>query len=78
MRQETVLEDDEPLFVDDMSDFDMDEILAGTQRQIETAAGETHINGMAAGGTNKDDAAKSVDRDEFEDEIDAMNDMDDF
>ena len=78
MRQETVLEDDEPLFVDDMSDFDMDEILAGTQRQIETAAGETRINGMAAGGTNKDDAAKSVDRDEFEDEIDAMNDVDDF
>jgi len=73
------VEDDEPLFVDDMSDFDMDEILAGTQKQGETAStGETRTEAMGAGETNKDDSAKLVERDEFEDEMDALNDMDDF
>jgi hypothetical protein len=58
-------EKDEPLFVDDFSDFDMDEILQGTQ--TETMNGDTQ----------KDNgAAKPVERDDFEDEMDAMNDID--
>ena len=63
--------EDEPLFVDDddMSDFDMDELL-GTQKQTET---------MEAGKSNDDVAtAKSAEKDEFEDEMDAMKDIDDF
>src|SRR5277367_6250783 len=63
--------EDEPLFVeDDMSDFDMDELL-GTQKQTETTAvGETTSEG--------DGAAKSIEQDEFEDEMDAMKDIGDF
>jgi replication fork protection complex subunit Csm3/Swi3 len=63
--------EDEPLFVDDddMSDFDMDELL-GTQKQRET---------MEAGKSSDDvAAAKSAEKDEFEDEMDAMKDIDDF
>ena len=73
-----VVENDEPLFVDDLSDFDMDEILAGSQKQSETRTGEMGTDGVVAGETNKDESAKFVERDEFEDEMDAMNDMDDF
>ena len=64
-------EEDEPLFVDDdMSDFDMDELL-GTQKPTETtAAGETT--------SERDGAAKSIEQDEFEDEMDAMKDIGDF
>ena len=63
--------EDEPLFVDDddMSDFDMDELL-GTQKQRET---------MEAGKSSDDVAAvKSAERDDFEDEMDAMKGIDDF
>ena len=64
-------EEDEPLFVDDdMSDFDMDELL-GTQKPTETtAAGEKTSEG--------DGDAKSIEQDEFEDEMDAMKDIGDF
>lgn len=82
MRQESVadpvLETDEPLFVDDLSDFDMDEILAGSQGQSESRTGETGTDGVVAGETNKDKSTKFVERDEFEDEMEAMNDGDDF
>lgn len=64
---------DEPLFVDDLSDFDMDDIPQGTQKEGETSTGTTTIDQ-----TNKDEGAETVDRDEFEDEMDAMNDMGDF
>jgi hypothetical protein len=64
---------DEPLFVDDLSDFDMDDILQGTQKEGETSTGATTIDE-----TRKDESAKTAGRDEFEDEIDAMNDMEGF
>jgi replication fork protection complex subunit Csm3/Swi3 len=64
-------EEDEPLFVDDdMSDFDVDELL-GTQKPTETTAvGETT--------SEVGDDAKSIEQDEFEDEMDAMKDIGDF
>ena len=64
-------EEDEPLFVDDdMSDFDMDELL-GTQKPTETTAvGEKTSEG--------DGDAKSIEQDDFEDEMDAMKDIGDF
>jgi hypothetical protein len=55
---------------DDMSDFDMDEIL-GTQKPNETNTGN--------GGSEKEIAANETredTRDEFEDEMDALIDMD--
>jgi hypothetical protein len=64
-------EEDEPLFVDDdMSDFDMDELL-GTQKPTETTA----VGEKMSGG---DGAAKSIEQDDFEDEMDAMKDIGDF
>ena len=58
---ETV-EEEEALFVDDVSDIDMDELLQGTQRPKEVA----EVQGSMQGG----------DPDEFEDEMAALNDMD--
>jgi hypothetical protein len=55
-----------------MSDFDMDEIL-GTQKPNETNTGN--------GGSEKEIAANETrenTRDEFEDEMDALMDMDDL
>jgi len=82
VRQESVVdplvEDNEPLFVEDLSDFDMDEILAGSQKQSETRTGAKGTDGVVAGEINKNESGKSVERDEFEDEMDAMNDMNDF
>jgi hypothetical protein len=64
---------DEPLFVDDLSDFEMDDILQGTQTEGETSTGAATIDE-----TRKDESPKTAGRDEFEDEMDAMNDMGDF
>jgi replication fork protection complex subunit Csm3/Swi3 len=62
--------EDEPLFVeDDMSDFDMDELL-GTQKQTETTTEEKTSEDVGV--------VKSTEQDAFEDEIDAMRDIDDF
>ena len=62
--------EDEPLFVeDDMSDFDMDELL-GTQKQTETTTEEKKSDDVGV--------VKSTEQDAFEDEIDAMRDIDDF
>ena len=59
---------DEPLFVDDdLSDFDMDELL-GTQKPTE-AVEEEKAN---------EEVARSAERDEFEDEMDAMKDIEHF
>jgi ribosomal protein L12E/L44/L45/RPP1/RPP2 len=83
VRQESVVDpvvenDDEPLFVDDLSDFDMDEILAGTQKQNETRTGEAGTDEVVSDETNMNESGKYGEKDEFEDEMDAMNDMDDF
>jgi ribosomal protein L12E/L44/L45/RPP1/RPP2 len=72
------VDNDEPLFVEDLSDFDMDEILVGTQKQSETRTSESGTDEVVAGETGKNESGKSVERDEFEDEMDAMNDLDDF
>jgi hypothetical protein len=65
--------EDEPLFVDDdMSDFDMDEIL-GTQKPNETNTG----NGGSEKGVVVSETRGNT-RDEFDDEMDALIDMDDL
>ena len=57
------------MFVDDLSDFDMDEILQGSQKESEWTREE---------GTSKEvEATTEADRDEFEDEMEVMNTMND-
>jgi len=65
-------EEDEPLFVDDdnMSDFDVDELL-GMQKQTEAMEGEKTDGDAGA-------AKSSPEQDEFEDEMDVLKDIDDF
>jgi hypothetical protein len=53
---------EEALFVDDVSDIDMDELLQGTQRPKETEEVQT--------------SGKGGEGDEFEDEMAALHDMD--
>jgi hypothetical protein len=54
--------EEEPLFVDDVSDIDMDELMQGTQRPNDAEE-------VQASGTG-------VEGDEFEDEMAALQDMD--
>lgn len=56
--------EEEPLFVDDGSDIDMDELLQGTQKSTD--------EGMTA----ERNVGKEVGRDDFEDEMAALNDVD--
>jgi hypothetical protein len=67
---------DEPLFVDDESDFDMDDILGGSQEQSNTTDAITSGTAVTIEETVKE--TKPETRDEFEDELDVMNEMDDF
>jgi hypothetical protein len=66
-------EEDLPLFVeDDMSDFDVDEILGGQNANEPAAENGEREKEVTAG------EGQSNTRDEFEDEMDAMMDMDDL
>jgi hypothetical protein len=55
-------EEEEALFVDDVSDIDMDELLQGTQRPKDVEEVQT--------------SGKGGEGDEFEDEMAALHDMD--
>lgn len=66
-------EEDLPLFVeDDMSDFDVDEILGRQKANETTTENGGHEKEVAEG------EGQFNTRDEFEDEMDAMMDMDDM
>ena len=62
--------EDEPLFLDDMSDFDVEEIFQGSQKESEEAKASDSIGAQ--------EAAQPPERDEFADEMEAMNDLDNF
>jgi hypothetical protein len=65
---------DEPLFVDDMSDFDMDEILGSEKEPTKTGNGEDpSLDDLIQ--KNEPEIPEDV---EFADEMDAMHDLDDF
>ena len=70
---ETAAAEDEPLFVDDMSDFDMDEVLQSSQKQPE----ET-VDNAAVGEKRATEPVQKDDFDDFADEMDAIHDLDDF
>lgn len=76
--QDTSLEpkstDDEPLFVDDFSDYDMDEILKGSQMQETAKAVESEINKEPA----TEEPAKRSTWDDFQDEMEVMGEMGDM
>lgn len=62
--------EDEPLFVEDFSDFDMEEILREPRKLTETATDdETTKEAFTRRSSNV------AERDEFEDEMDALNDI---
>ena len=66
--------EDEPLFVDDMSDFDMDDIM-GSQEPLKPLkplkqAADTDSSPVPTG--------NSARQDDFEDEMEAMGEMDDL
>jgi len=69
--------EDEPLFVDDESDFDMDEILRGSQERRDTDKDISTATITATTTAQPSTASTApVERDEFEDEMEAMGDMD--
>lgn len=66
--------EDEPLFVDDMSDFDMDEILRGSQELNDLTQDDGHVQSTRDKLTNM----LHEEQDEFEDEMDALNEAEQF
>ena len=64
---------DEPLFVEDLSDFDMDEIIRGSQEKTNREANNDPLKNDSV----EENARRSPVRDEFEDEMDAMHELDD-
>jgi hypothetical protein len=69
---------DEPLFVQDDSDFDMDEFLQGSQEQNKATSTDASNGGEVATVTAGPEKTRHPERDEFEDELDALNEMDGF
>jgi hypothetical protein len=65
--------EDEPLFVDDLSDFDMEEILQESRKATEKAA-----DGEMTKEISTQEPSNTVELDEFEDEMDALNDVADL
>jgi hypothetical protein len=66
--------EDEPLFVDDMSDFDMDDIM-GSQEPPEA---QEPLKQAADTNESPVPTDTSARQDEFEDEMEAMGEMDDM
>jgi hypothetical protein len=63
--------EDEPLFLDDMSDFDMEEILQESQKPTETTT-----DGEMTKEISTRESSKPAERDEFEVEMAVLNDID--
>ena len=64
--------EDEPLFVDDMSDIDMDDILQSSQKEPDESTNANSTGNAAVG------HAEPGQIDEYEDEMDAIHEFGDF